>query len=175
MGAEPARQLDPAATLKRGIRLCRVGSWWNGLQVLTELGQQVEKGGKLPGYYYSYLGQAMARCQGRKREGIDLCRHAVRIQPLQPENHLNLAYTYLIVHKRKAAFRAMRKGLAIDPDHRGLLELSRRLGMRRRPPIPLLSRSSLPNRAIGRLTFWLDRRLTELRHGKGDEDDPDAF
>ncbi len=175
MGAEPARQLDPAKSLKEGVRLCRVGSWWNGLQVLTELAKRMEKGGNLPGYYYSYLGQAMARCQGRKREGIDLCRHAVRIQPLQPENYLNLAYTYLMVHKRRAAFRAMRKGLAVDPDHRGLLALSERLGMRRRPPIPFLARSRFPNRVIGRLTFWFDRRLTELRHGKADEDDLDLI
>lgn len=141
---------DPAEILRRGIRACREDRWREGLDELTRLAQDREAGGGLPGIFYSYLGQAIARCEGRKHDGLELCRHAVQIEPFRPENYLNLAQLSVMVGNRRAAIRALRDGLALDPEHRGLRLLQRRLGVRARPPIPFLARSNPLNVLIGR-------------------------
>ena len=141
---------DPAEALRRGIRACREDRWREGLDELTRLAQEREGEGGLPGLFYSYLGQAIARCEGRKHEGLELCRHAVAIEPFRPENYLNLAYHNVMVGNRRGAIRALRDGLALDSGHRGLRGLQRRLGVRARPPIPFLARDNPLNVLLGR-------------------------
>lgn len=141
---------DPSETLRRGIRACREDRWREGLDELTRLAQEREGEGGLPGIFYSYLGQAIARCEGRKRDGLELCRHAVQIEPFRPENYLNLAQMNVMVGNRRGAIRALRDGLALDSEHRGLRELQQRMGVRARPPIPFLSRDNPLNVLLGR-------------------------
>ena len=38
---------------------------------------------------------------------MELCRYAVRVQPEQPENYLNLASAYLLLGRRSEAMRAL--------------------------------------------------------------------
>lgn len=142
---------DPTQILVRGIRACQQGEWRDGLTLLSWLEHNETYSGELPGMFYSYLGHAVARCEGRKQDGIAMCRHAVEIEPFLPVNYLNLARTHLLARERREALAALRQGLALDPEHRGLLGLHRQLGIRRRRPIAFLARSSWPNRVLGRL------------------------
>lgn len=160
---------DPTETFREGIRACRRGNWRTGLRLLTPLAQQEERSGKLPGFFYSYLGHAIARCEGRKHVGLELCRHAVQAQPFQPVNHLNLARTYLLIGNRRLALKSMNEGLAIDPTHRELLALGEEMGVRRPPPLPFLPRQNLLNRWLGRLTYWLQTTQAERRRQKEEE------
>jgi len=164
-------RIDPSKTLVRGVRACRAGDWWEGHDALTRLAQQEERYRKLPGLFYSYLGQAMARCEGRRREGLDLCLHAVEIEPFQPENYVNLAEVYVMLRNKRGALRAVDRGLRVDPSHQGLLRVARSLGDRRRPPIPFLSRSNPLNRNLGLMSSRLRYGWHVLRHGRVDEDD----
>ena len=141
---------DASEILRRGIRACREERWREGFDELTRLAREREAEGGLPGLFYSYLGQAIARCEGRKHEGLELCRHAVQVEPFRPENYLNLSQLYLMVGNRRAAIRAVRDGLALDSGHRGLAEMRVRLGIRQRPPIPFLPRTNPLNVALGR-------------------------
>jgi len=161
--------------LRRAIRACREGSWWRAHGRLTRLAQLEEKRGNMPGFFYSYLGQAMARCEGRKREGLDLCLYAVEIEPFRPENHLNLAQMYLMLRNRRGTLRALEVGLKIDPTHRGLLRLQRRLGIRRRPPFPFLARGNPLNRVAGRLSQRARGLWKELRRRDEDLDELDEL
>jgi len=138
---------------------------------LTRLAQQEERHGKLPGLFYSYLGQAMARCEGRRREGLDLCLHAIDVEPFQPENYVNLAEVYLILRNKRGALRALARGLRIDPSHRGLLKVGRSIGSRRQPPIPFLGRSNPFNRYLGLLNSKLRYGWHSWRHSEDDDDD----
>lgn len=160
---------DPTEALREGIRACRQGNWRAGLRLLTPLAQQEAKAGTLPGFFYAYLGHAIARCEGRRHVGLELCRHAVELQPFQPVNHLNLARTYLLIGNRRLALRSLKKGLAIDSTHRELLELSREMGVRRRPPIPFLPRENPLNRWLGKLTYWFRRQEEEARKRQQEE------
>lgn len=164
-------RIDPSEALYRGIRACREGDWRQGHTELTRLAQQEEGRGKLPPLFYSFLGQAMARCEGRRREGLDLCLHAVQLDPFQPENHLNLAEVYLLARNKRGALRALERGLQVDPSHERLQEVCRVLGLRRRPPLPFLGRRNLLNRGLGLLRSKLLGGWGGLRQSADDKDD----
>src|SRR5512142_634233 len=95
--------VTPAEAFREAILLCRAERWRDGLTLLQQVAREAEHQGNLPGAFYSYLGVAMARVEGRKREGMELCRHALATQPGEPDNHLNLASIYLILGRRRAA------------------------------------------------------------------------
>lgn len=120
---------------------------------LTDLGKLAENDvqGNLPAIFYSYLGYGIALRQKRIREGIRLCRHAVKSEFYQPENYLNLARTYLLAGQRKRAYEAVARGLQMDKGHRGLRRLLQQMGARKRPVIPFLSRNNLLNRILGKI------------------------
>lgn len=139
--------------LQDGVIACRAGDWRSGLASLTRLAQDKEGEEALPGYFYSYLGVAMARVEGRKREGIELCRYAVKLSPRDSENRLNLARAYWINRDRRRAIKQVVVGLRISPYNRRLREFQREIGMRRSPVIRFLSRANFLNIWIGRLTF----------------------
>ncbi len=157
---------DPSETLIQGIRLCRSGEWREGLAQLRLL--TPGRNGSLPGIYFSYLGLAIARCDGDKRDGLRLCRHGVSEQPFEPDNHMNLAKCYLLLRKRRPAVLALQRGLALNPSHRGLVQLARRMGVRSRPPLPFLDRSHPLNRTFGRLRYRAAVRRAERRRARED-------
>lgn len=154
---------DPSDALRQGIRACRQDRWREGYQILSELGRAFEGRSQLPALFYGYLGQAIARCEGRKRVGVDLCRHAVESEPFRPENYLNLASVYLIAGNRRRAIRALQDGLALDNTHPGLVDFQKKLGVRRKPVIPFLPRGNVLNYLLGRLTFWVTESRAERR------------
>jgi tetratricopeptide (TPR) repeat protein len=149
---------DIADAFRRGITFCRKEKWHEGYNLLIRVSQAVERRGNLPGVFYSYLGVAMARCDGRRRDGMELCRYAVRVQPEQPENYLNLASAYLMLGRRSEALRAIETGLEVHPGHRRLLDLHASVGVRQRPLFPFLDRTNPLNSLPGRGRAWWRRR-----------------
>lgn len=165
----PLRVDDPSEALHGGIRACRDGNWREGLTLLTLLAQQEEKSGRLPSIFYGYLGQAIARCEGRKRVGLELCQKAVELDPFRPENQVNLAAVYMMIGNRRAAVRALNAGLALDPEHAGLLELQEAMGVRRPPVLRFLDRDNVINYWLGRLTWWTRSRREERERRREEE------
>ena len=112
-----------AEKFRDGITACRNEKWREALEALSQVARAAERRGNLPGVFYSSLGLSMAHVEGRKREGLELCRYAIRLQPKEAENYYNLAQAYLMLGRRSAAVRAMFHGLDLRPEHRRLLEL----------------------------------------------------
>lgn len=137
--------------VKRGVDACRRGEWQQGLASLTQISKNETFRDDLPGVFYSYFGFGLARFEGRKREGLELCRHAVKLEFYRGENYYNLARTYLLFDNRGAAVRAVREGLAVDPKDARLRKLYKELGVRRRQVLSFLPRSHPVNRFLGRL------------------------
>jgi predicted Zn-dependent protease len=149
-----ARGRSTRQTLKDGIKACRRGDWRAGLELLKQLAAEQEGTEEaLPSLYYSYLGVAIARCEGRRNDGIELCRYAVKLGPREPDNRANLAQVYLIARNRRLAVRQLEAGLELAPRNRRLRQLGRQMGTRRRPAIPFLSRDNPLNYWIGRMTY----------------------
>jgi len=145
-----AEQDKYSAIAEEGILLCRNGDWRRGMDLLRTVAADEGRHGKLPSQFYSYLGFGVARFERRYREGLRLCRHAVK-KDYQPENYLNLARTHMLVGDRKGAVRAVGAGLKIDPSYGRLRELWRELGVRKHPVLPFLSRDHVLNRFLGKL------------------------
>lgn len=152
--ASRARTQARGASLEQGLAHCRRGEWERGLRHLSALAQD-DHTGQMPGRFYSYLGYAMALCHGRLHEGTRLCEHAVKVEFYQPENYLNLARVRMLAGHRRAAVRAVSRGLAVDGSHKGLRRLRRELGVRRRPVLPFLDRSNPLNVLFGQLRHRL--------------------
>ena len=140
-------------TLRRGIDCCRRGDWNEGLRQLGQIAERGDTG--LPGIYYSYLGYGIALREKRVREGLQLCRHSVKVEFYQADNYHNLARTCLLARQRSGAVRAVLDGLRIDPHHLGLLALRKELGIRGRPVLPFLDRGNALNQLLGRLRHAL--------------------
>ncbi|MEM7049660.1 MAG: hypothetical protein AAF604_08375 [Acidobacteriota bacterium] len=132
--------------LEAGLHLCRLEEWERGLEVLAALAEKHEG---LPGVFYSYLGYGMALQENRIHEGRRLCRHAIKVEFYRAENYYNLARTEMLVHNRRAAWRALEKGLAVEAENPRLLALQREMGQRRPPVLGFLPRSNPFNRALG--------------------------
>lgn len=144
-----------------GIAACREGRWREGHDILTRVALHEDSDNPFPGYFYSYLGVAMSRAEGRKREGVELARYGVELEPRDPENRLNLARAYLLVRNRRRAVKQLNIGLRVSPKHSGLRALREKIGYRRRPFIPFLSRDFFLNQWMGRLTWRKERQRKE--------------
>jgi hypothetical protein len=143
---------------ERGVNYCRQGDWDTGMACLARVAEVDNGGSELPSLFYSYLGFGIAYREGRIREGLDLCRHACRISFYEPENLINLARTSLIAGQRGEAWRAIRRGYALDSSNRVLRKLHSKLGVRKRPVLRFLGREHPLNRLLGRLRHGLRRR-----------------
>lgn len=140
---------------QQGIQLCRQGRWEAGLALLRRAVRAEGDGSGLPSLVYSYLGRGMALAERQALEGLALCQHALQRDPGEPENHLNLASILIAAGRKRAAFRALERGLAVAPDHPQLARLRGELGRRRRPVIPVWPRRHPLNRSLGRLRHRL--------------------
>lgn len=159
---------DVAAAFREAIEHCRKERWRKGYDLLTRVAQRTESRGNLPGLFYSYLGVAMAHCEGRRRDAMELCRYGLRLDPIQPEAYLNVATVYLMLGRRESAFVAVNQGLEMRPGHRRLLELQRTLGQRQRPTFPFLARSNPLNSLSGRLRAWMSRQRERSRERRAE-------
>lgn len=141
-----------------GIKLCRQGSWSQGVTRLTKVAREKHPDTKLPGLFYSYLGYGIALCEHRVREGLELCEKAVKAGFYEPENFLNLSRAHMLRRNRRAAVKWLSKGLKVDPNHEGLLNFQKELGVRRRPVLPFLPRNSTFNIVLGKMRHNLMKR-----------------
>jgi len=102
--------------------------------------------------YTSYYGYCIAAALGRTREGLSLCKQAAQSEFFSPEILLNLARVHLLAQHRREAWEVLMKGLSLDPQHEGLRNEARRMGIRRRPTLPFLEREHPINKVAGRIT-----------------------
>ncbi len=134
---------------ERGLERCRQGDWQDGMVDLAWLAERAGRG-DVPALCYSYLGYGLAHKKGQVKRGLKLCRHAVKLEFYQPECYVNLAQTALLSKRyRHLAATAVLDGLQVDAEHPQLIELSKRLGVRRQPVLSFLSRKNILNRILG--------------------------
>ncbi len=133
-----------------GLRLCRAGDWNKGLSVLAAVLDQRSPSDQVPGIVYSFLGYGVARFQGKIREGIKLCEHALKLQYYEADNHWNLARVQALAGERATAHQTIEHGLKLDPTHEGLLATQRELGVRKQPVLGFLARDNPVNVLLGR-------------------------
>ena len=137
-------------------KLLRKGS---GRAALRTLKEALEKFPSDP-FLMSYYGCLIAVVANDPREGIRTCREAIAgvrdslpfgSEFFFPVFYLNLGRAYLKGNLKAEAVDAFHEGLINDPENHDLLWELRKLGRRKRPPIPFLRRGNPVNKYIGLL------------------------
>jgi len=96
----------------------------------------------------AYLAFCMAKEQGEVKKGISLVLESIRQEPRNSELYLLLGKIHLLAGQKSAAIRVFRLGLRYERNQRIHSELGA-LGIRRRPPLPFLTRSNPINKYLG--------------------------
>jgi len=113
--------------------------------------------------YASYYGLGLALVERRFNRAVELCRTAAKQEFFTPDLYHNLARVHLAFGFKAEGLRYLRRGLMIDPGHRGIVEELARMGVRQRPVLEFLPRRHFLNRWLGRVrrTMGLTGRLEE--------------
>lgn len=99
--------------------------------------------------FLSYLGMCIAYERRLKREALRLCKWALKEDPKNPEQYLNLGKVYLVFGCHSDAIVIFRKGMRIDNDNPEIITELQAMGIRKKPVIPFLSRGHFLNKYIG--------------------------
>ena len=108
----------------------------------------------------SCLGLAMARAGKDLASAEEYSLKAIEKKPYTGEYYRSLAEVYLIGGKRKETVECISRGLKYDSDNEGLSEEIKKYGIRRKPALPFLPRSSFLNKNIGILLSKLKQDPT---------------
>lgn len=99
--------------------------------------------------YASYCG--LLRVLSGDREGLNLCRDAVRSEDRDGDVFLNLACVEWHIRSRRNSILAVEKGLKVDGRHPGLKKMRSQIGYRERNVVPFLARNNPLNQLLGKL------------------------
>ncbi|HXI04665.1 MAG TPA: tetratricopeptide repeat protein [Candidatus Saccharimonadales bacterium] len=143
----------PERSFARGLRSMERGNLVEALAYFEAALRLEERTPRSPrrSKYASYYGYCVAAALGRTREGLELCLRAAQSDLFSPEIYLNLARVHLIVGDKRGAWKALVRGLSLDPSHKEIRVEMGRMGLRRRPMISFLDRAHPLNRAMGML------------------------
>lgn len=97
----------------------------------------------------SHFGLCLVLVQKKIKPAIDLCKRAIELQFYNVDHYTNLARVYVAAGNRKKALETVAKAWKSHPEDAGLLEVRRRLGVRKRPLVPFLDRSHPINVTLG--------------------------
>jgi tetratricopeptide (TPR) repeat protein len=111
-------------------------------------------------FLLSYYGYLTATVEKNPKEGTRICREAINSLEgsmpfgsdfFYPLFYLNLGKAYLAAKRKKDAITAFNAGLRNDPENHDLLWELRKLGTRKKVPVPFIERSNPINKYIGML------------------------
>ena len=131
----------------------------NGKSALNTLRHAIENFPSDP-FLLSYYGCLVAIVENNPKEGIKICEDAVKMldtsmpfgaEIFYPVFYLNLGRAHLKGSKKDAALRVFQEGLRYDPGNHDILWEMKKMGMRKKPLLPFLSRSNPINKYIGML------------------------
>ncbi len=108
--------------------------------------------------YLSYLGVCLAMLDKTATEAAILCEEAAREVHDDVDLYCNLGRVHLLFGNRYEAYRAFKRGLAVDQRSRIILRELHKMGVRKQPVFPFLRRKNLVNICAGKLLSRLGRR-----------------
>lgn len=99
----------------------------------------------------SRLGLTLVLVAHDEYKGVAFCEEALKRGGENADALYRLARVYHATFQKERAFRSIRRGLALEPNHEGHLALLEAMGVRRKPVLPFLARSNFINKFLGRL------------------------
>ncbi len=111
-------------------------------------------------FLLSYYGCLIAIVENKTKEGIAICENSIKAldtsmpfgsEFFYPIFYLNLGRAYLKGDRKAEAIKALQQGLKSDPENKDIQWEMKKLGTRKKPPVPFLKRSNPINKYIGML------------------------
>lgn len=133
--------------LDKGLELLKGGR----SEEAVECFEAIVAGGGFDPLAMCCLGLAMARAGKNMTTAEHYCLKAIEKKPYTGEFYRSLAEVYFIDGRKAEAIQTLEKGLKYDAKNKELYAEMKKYGIRRRPPIPFLSRSNFLNKKIGKL------------------------
>ncbi|HLG22281.1 MAG TPA: tetratricopeptide repeat protein [Candidatus Manganitrophaceae bacterium] len=152
--------MTPEEYLELGLSYIKEKNWERARDALLESQKRFEgrPPGSTPPLFFSALGLSLAMVEKKFEVGESYCRQAIAMEPYRAELYFHLGLIYLEGKKKGKAILIFRRGLKLDPNHPGMLERLKRLGVRRRWVITFLPRLHFLNKYLG---MWLHRRTSK--------------
>jgi tetratricopeptide (TPR) repeat protein len=131
----------------------------NYRNALNLLGEAMESHHNDP-FILSYYGCMIAIVDKKYDEGIVTCKEALEALNKKipfgqdffyPSFYLNLGRAYLAAGRKDEAIDTLNRGLKTDRENSDILWELRKLGVRKKPPLPFLKRSNPVNKYMGLL------------------------
>ncbi|MCW9048099.1 MAG: hypothetical protein OQK46_08480 [Gammaproteobacteria bacterium] len=132
----------------KGIELLEQSSIHDASNFFQRACHSVSGEHRLFSKYHSYYG--FSCLLSGKSEAIDFCRHAVQKMPFDGDICMNLARAEIFLNNRLEALSVIKTGLQYSSNHGGLQTLQSNLGLRKRKPLPFLSRNNPISIALGK-------------------------
>ena len=103
----------------------------------------------------SWLGYSFGIHQDKVALGLKHCKMAIDAGGHDALFFRNMGKLYLLQKNKRAAIGAFARGLQIEQTNAPILKEWKRLGFRRKPFLPFLSRDHILNKLLGKLTWKL--------------------
>lgn len=133
--------------IQRAIELVREEEFEKALHIFDEQSYSPQTPAEI-----TFVALAEAIVKNTYRSSVDRCVIALEQWPTNADIYLNLSTILLHSGRRDLAALKLERGLTYHPEHFGLKKLHRRIGIRRQPILPFLSRSNKVNIIAGRMT-----------------------
>lgn len=101
--------------------------------------------------YLSLYGLCLVTVARSRHKGVQFCREAVGLEQYNPDMYCNLGRVLLAAGRRKEAHQSLLRGLRIQSNHQDIIRALKEMGLRRRPPLPFLSRANPLNVYLGKM------------------------
>ena len=108
--------------------------------------------------YLSYLGVAVAHAERKYSDAEQLCRRAIEAEYHRPEHYFNLGEVHLLAGRKSDAMKCFNQSLSWNPNFEAAQDALRKLGVRKPPVLPMLSRSHPVNVILGKALRKKTRR-----------------
>ncbi len=155
---EPASQ-SSEELFQRGLNYLEHKQYQQSIKLIqAAMEQEKAEGGANKGTsmrHLSFLGLALVLSNGRSEEGLKLCEQATKRDFFDADIFCNLGIALLRNRQKGPAFEAFRKGLALMPRHRRILEELSRVERRESRAFRGLSRNHFLNYYFGILRHRL--------------------
>ena len=136
--------------LGRAVELAREGNFKDALATFER-----DRSTETNPTAMSYYGLSLAIVKEDYAEGVAICLRAVKRDVYSADIYLNLGNVLLLKGQKPLAIKAFKKGLSMDHKHRGLIRAIKKLGIRKRPTIPMLDRDNPVNKYLGKISTGL--------------------
>lgn len=147
---------DYSQMLNLGIAATDRGEYAAALQILQTVYGRVRQEAMPQGL--SSYGLCLARVEGKRKLGAELCQKATQLEFYEGKHWANLVRIYIVAKNRRKAVETLDDSLRRLRNDPALLRVRQEIGYRKSPSLPFFSRTNPINKLYSRMARTLKKR-----------------